>query len=576
MAAITHFPTNAKELRLTGWDQCDIILISGDAYVDHPSFGTAIIARMLESNGYKIGIIPQPNWQDDLRDFKKLGKPRLFFGVSAGNMDSMVNHYTAQKRLRSDDAYTPGDKAGYRPDYAVTIYTKILKSIFPETAVVIGGIEASLRRIVHYDYWSDKLKRSVLYDSGADFLVYGMSEKAICELAGKMSDNASGEELRTIPQTCFISSEKLNNKLFCDYVILDSFNECNNSGRTFARMFRVFEEESSKGQQNGFIQMQDDGKYLVINPPSPLPTTEELDAIYNLPYSYEPHPRYRNKGVIPAYEMIKNSVTIHRGCFGGCSFCALTVHQGRHIASRSVKSISDEVEKLCSKPWFRGHISDLGGPSANMYAMIPYNLKICAECKRPSCIFPSVCKNLNDNPQPLTKLYRAIMKIQGIKKISIGSGIRYDVNLNKKSTYISEHKEYIQQLFKNHISGYLKVAPEHSEDHVLKEMRKPAFSLFCDFKDLYDSFNRKNNKKQFVVPYIISGHPGCTMQDMKNLKIKLNRLKLNPEQVQDFMPTPMTLSSVIFFTGINPYNDTKVFSEKRLELKKEQKNVFFK
>lgn len=570
------FPTNSKELKETGWDQCDIILITGDAYVDHPSFGIAVIARMLESKGYRVGIIPQPNWQDDLRDFRKLGEPRLFFGVSSGNMDSMVNHYTAAKRLRSDDAFTPGGKAGFRPDYALIEYTRILKKLFPDALVVAGGIEASLRRLVHYDYWSDALKPSVLVDSGADFLVYGMAEKAVCEIAYCLERNER-RALYEIPQTCYVTNAETVTSVSeqKDMIRLASWEECRKSKAVFAGMFRIFEEESSRYDGPGFVQQHDDNRFVVTNPQGPPLSQDELDEVYDLPFTMEPHPRYRNKGEIPAFAMIQNSLTIHRGCFGGCSFCALTVHQGRFISSRSPSSVQNEAVRLTRKSWFKGHISDLGGPSANMYGMTPLKTALCRKCRRPSCIYPSVCKNLNDNPEPLTRLYRQIAAVKNVKKITIGSGIRYDIHLSKSTTFKRQHKDYLEELFDRHVSGYLKVAPEHSEPHVLSAMRKPAFALFEEFYVSFRKFNQQKGKKQFMVPYIISSHPACTLADMKTVKKKLNQMGLNPEQVQDFMPTPMTLSSVIYYSGINPYSQQKTFTEKAPARKKEQKSVFF-
>jgi uncharacterized radical SAM protein YgiQ len=568
------FPTNQKELKLLGWGQCDIILVSGDAFVDHPSFGIAVIARVLESKGFKVGIIPQPNWKDDLRDFKKLGTPRLFFGVSSGNMDSMVNHYTAHKRLRSDDAYTPAGKAGFRPDYALTIYGRILKDIFPETPVVIGGIEASLRRIVHYDYWSDQLKPSVLADSKADMMVYGMAEKAIVRLARQIQEGKAIQDIVDIPQTAWISST-IDSSTTSNHIVLQPYKSCLESKNVFSETFKIFEEESNKLIQQGFVQEQSASEFLIMNPPFPPPTEREMDEIYHLPFSRKPHPRYNSKDAIPAYDMIKDSVTIHRGCFGGCSFCALTVHQGKFISSRSEKSVLRELYQIAAMDGFKKHISDLGGPSANMYRMSGINMRLCHQCKRSSCIFPAICPNLNDNPKPLINLYENASNIQHIKKITIGSGIRYDIHINKKSKHFAAHTQYLEQLISRHVSGKLKVAPEHSETSVLQHMRKPGFDSFIEFKNLFDRINTKHGLKQILIPYFISSHPGCTLQDMRNLKKKLDRQRVFPDQVQDFMPTPMTLSSVIYYSGYDPYSKNKVFVERILNLKRQQKGVFF-
>jgi len=567
------FPTSLKEMKEKDWEQADIILVSGDAFIDHPSFGIAIIARVLENKGYKVAIIPQPNWKDDLRDFKKFGAPRLFFGVSSGNMDSMINHYTAHKRLRSDDAYTPGGKAGFRPDYALTVYSNILKTIYPTIPVIIGGIEASLRRIVHYDYWSDKIKPSVLIDSKADILVYGMAEKSISEIADRLNSTKSLEQLYDIKQIAYLSTTTLNSKY--EHVKIQGFNECIKSKKIFAESFKTFEEESAKYNSKGFIQQQSKNLFLITNPPYPPLTDKEIDDIYNLPFSRNPHPKYLKKDPIPAFDMIKNSITIHRGCFGGCSFCALAVHQGKFIASRSHKSILNEISLLINQAYFSGHISDLGGPSANMYGMTPIDLNKCQNCKRPSCIFPYVCANLNDNPDKLIELYKKARELKDIKLVSIGSGIRYDMLLNKKSKYFATHNKYLKDLIRYHVSGRLKVAPEHSSTAVLKIMRKQNFDKFLEFKALFEAISKQEKINQQIIPYYISSHPGCKLSDMYELAENNKFLRIFPEQVQDFIPTPMTLSSVIFHTGINPYTNEQVFVEKNLNEKKKQKDSFF-
>ncbi len=561
-------PTSRKEVDKLGWDYIDVILFSGDAYIDHPSSGIAVIGRVLESQGYRVAIVPQPNWRDDLRDFKKLGEPRLFFGVSAGSMDSMVNHYTATKRLRSNDAYTPGGIPNQRPNYPTIVYTKILKELFPKTPVVIGSIEASLRRFTHYDYWKDELQTSILQQSNADLLIYGMGEKAITEIATQLNNGTPVKGVKNVPQTVYISKEKpsLPNAIF-----INSHEECLKSKRKYAENFRVIEEESNKWTAAHIIQ-EVEGKFLVANPPyegSGL-TQEEFDAVHNLPFTRKPHWRYNNKGAIPAYDMIKNSVNMHRGCFGGCSFCAISIHQGKHIASRSEESILKEVVEIAADPEFKGHITDLGGPSANMYKMQGRDLELCKKCARPSCLHPAKCKNLNDSHTPLSKLYDKASGIKGVKHLTIGSGLRLDLIQGAVG-----EKEYMRKLIGKHVSGRLKVAPEHTESHVLRNMRKPPFESFERFKIDFERINKEVGKNQQLIPYFISSHPGCTKDDMRNLSNKLKKLDLRPEQVQDFTPTPMTLSTVMYYTGINPYTMEPVYSAKTREQKDEQKSFFF-
>lgn len=562
-----EFPTSKKELERLGWDYVDVILITGDAFIDHPAFGTAIIARVLENQGFRVAIVPQPNWRDDLRDFKKLGAPRLFFGVNSGSMDSMVNHYTATKRLRSNDAYTPGGLAGQRPDYAVTVYSNILKELFPETPVVIGGVEASLRRFSHYDYWSDSYKKSILIDSKADMLIYGMGERPIVAIAKALQAGKSISELTNIPQTAFLTKSLT----VCNEnpIALNSYDDCLKDKILDAKNFRIIEEQSNLCKSEKISQKYGD-EYVVVNEPYPTISTEELDAIYALPYSRLPHSRYAKKPPIPAFDMIKDSVTIHRGCFGACSFCTISAHQGKFIASRSEKSILQELEKIAQNPNFKGHITDLGAPSANMYGMCGKDQNLCQQCKRPSCLFPQKCKNLNDSHVRLTKLYEQVEKIQGIKHVTIGSGIRYDL-LNGAEG----EKEYMSQLIRKHVSGRLKVAPEHTEDSVLKLMRKPSFTMFEKFKKSFDELNQKYGMREQIIPYFISSHPGCKAQDMKNLEQRLRTLRVMPEQVQDFTPTPMTLSTTMFYTGVNPYTMEPVFSAKTKEDKDKQKSFFF-
>ncbi|NVO09489.1 MAG: YgiQ family radical SAM protein [Bacteroidales bacterium] len=559
-------PTSKKEMEALGWEQADVILFTGDAYIDHPSFGAAVIGRVLENIGLRVAIVPQPNWRDDLRDFKKLGAPRLFFGVTAGSMDSMVNHYTANKRLRSDDAYTPDDKSGYRPDYAVTVYSKILKKLYPGTPLIIGGIEASLRRLTHYDYWSDTLKPSVLIDSGADILVYGMGEKPIVEIAKKLADGQSVYELYDIPQISFIDSDANRYISDKDTIILSSFENCLSSKEVFGENFKIIETESNRVSPKRLVEPTN-SKFVVVNSPYPLPTTDEIDSWYDLPYSRMPHPRYKGK-FLPAWEMIKFSVNIHRGCFGGCSFCTISAHQGKFIASRSQKSILDEVDKVVAMEGFKGYLSDLGGPSANMFTMKGLDQKKCDACKRPSCIFPNICNNLNTSHENLLSLYRAVGKRPGVKKAFVGSGVRYDLSMN-------ENDEYITELIRHHVSGRLKVAPEHTSDEVLRNMRKPPFESFKKFNQKFNDINSMYSLNQQLIPYFISSHPGSTEADMKELANETKKLNFKLEQIQDFTPTPMTLASTIYYTGFDPYTKKKVFVAKTQEQKVKQRSYFF-
>mgnify|MGYP000075914353 CR=1 FL=1 len=561
-------PTSTKEMNALGWEQADIILISGDAYVDHPAFGVAVLARMLQQYGYKVAVIPQPNWKDDLRDFKKLGKPRLFFGVSAGNMDSMVNHYTANRRLRSDDAYTPGGKAGFRPDYATSVYAEILKSIFPDSPVIIGGIEASMRRFTHYDYWQDKLIKGIMADTEADMLICGMSEYPLVKIAEAMHNGAGISDLTDIPQTQILL-EKLPEEV--DTIQLNDHQECMKSARAFADNF-VAIERNANSLEAGVIAQPVDGKWLFTNPPEKLLSAKKLDKIYDLPYTRIPHPRYKGKGDIPAYQMIRHSVNIHRGCFGGCAFCTIAAHQGKWVQSRSVKSVTKEINKIIEMPDYKGYISDLGGPSANMYGMKPVDMNICRKCKRPSCIDPIICKNLNTDHKPMTELYKRVRKNPKIKQVTIGSGIRYDLIFNAPEKYQAQAHEYFRELVKYHVAGRLKVAPEHTERKVLKWMRKPDFHLFEEMYDLFHKINREEGKNQQLIPYFISGHPGCDLQDMDKLVRQTKDLNLLTEQVQDFTPTPMTLATVMYYTGIHPYTGEKVHVPKGQE-KLEQRKI---
>ena len=571
-------PTTKKEVEQRGWDQLDVILFSGDAYVDHPAFGSAVIGRVIEDMGLRIAIVPQPNWKDDLRDFKKLGIPKLFFGITAGCMDPMLNHYTANKRLRSEDAYTPGGQKGFRPDYATTVYTNILKDLFPETPIIIGGIEASLRRVTHYDYWSDKLKPSILEDSKADLLIYGMGEQPLREVVTLLEKGLPFDTLKTVKQTAFLQSKTTaipKNKNWTD-LNLSSHEECLNNKKTFAANFKHIEQESNKLNADRLIQQIGD-KLLIINPPFQTMTEKEIDASFDLPYTRLPHPKYKKRGAIPAFEMIKFSINMHRGCFGGCSFCTISAHQGKFIASRSEKSILKEVDQVANMTDFKGYISDLGGPSANMYKMKGVVQEICDKCVAPSCISPVICNNLDTSHKPLTNIYKAASNHPKVKKAFVGSGIRYDMlvpKFNKKADP-KDLQEYTEQVVKNHVSGRLKVAPEHTSDAVLKLMRKPSFKNFHLFKKLFDDINKKFNLNQKLIPYFISSHPACKLEDMANLAAETKDMGFQLEQVNDFTPTPMTVATVIYYSGYHPYTLKPVFTPKSEQEKKNQHKFFF-
>ncbi|NDV64376.1 YgiQ family radical SAM protein [Bacteroides sp. 224] len=563
-------PTTKKEVELRGWNELDVILFSGDAYVDHPSFGAAVIGRILEAEGLKVAIIPQPNWRDDLRDFKKLGRPRLFFGISAGCMDSMVNKYTANKRLRSEDAYTPDGRPDMRPEYPSIVYTQILKELYPDVPVVLGGIEASLRRLSHYDYWQDALRKSILCDSKADLLIYGMGEKPIVDLAQRMKEK---NEIPTdLPQTAY-STPKITDKE--GDIRLFSHEECLKDKKKQAVNFKYIEEESNKYAASRILQDVDNCT-IVVNPPYPPMKEEELDRSFDLPYTRLPHPKYKNKR-IPAYDMIKFSINLHRGCFGGCAFCTISAHQGKFIVSRSKKSILDEVKKVMDLPDFKGYLSDLGGPSANMYRMSGLDENKCRKCKRPSCIHPQICPNLNTDHRPLLDIYRSVDAIQGIKKSFVGSGVRYDLMLhNSSNSAINKAAgEYTRELIIKHVSGRLKVAPEHTSDQVLEMMRKPSFKQFEEFKRQFDRINREQNLRQQLIPYFISSHPGCKEEDMAELAVITKRLDFHLEQVQDFTPTPMTVATEAWYTGFHPYTLKPVYSAKTQREKIAQRQFFF-
>ncbi len=570
-------PITWKEVKERGWQELDVVLISGDAYIDHPSFGAAVIGRIIESAGFKVAIVPQPNWQDDWRDFKKMGRPRLFFGVTSGNMDSMINHYTANKRKRSSDGYTPGGKSGFRPDYATTVYTKILKELYPDVPVIIGGIEASLRRVSHYDYWADRLFPSILVESGADLLLYGMAENAIREVLKLLDKGVPFSSLHSVPQIAFIADEEKGipkNKNWKNIEIA-SHETCLADKKAFAANFKIVEQESNKSYARRIIQKAK-GKTLVINPPYPAMSENEIDFSFDLDYKRAPHPKYNKRGPIPAWEMIKFSINTHRGCFGGCSFCTISAHQGKFIASRSEASILKEVETITALPDFKGIISDIGGPSANMYQMKGKDLDICDRCVAPSCIHPVVCTNLDTSHKQMTELYRKVDAHPKVKKAFIGSGIRYDLlteTYNKKCD--NSLDEYLEQVITRHTSGRLKVAPEHTADKTLKIMRKPSFKHFHAFKKKYDRINKKHGLNQPLIPYFISSHPGSTEEEMAMLAAETKDMGFRLEQVQDFTPTPMTVATIIYYTGLHPYTLKPIYTAKTKNQKLSQHQFFF-
>lgn len=569
-------PITKKEIDRLGWDYIDVILFSGDAYIDHPSMGCAVIGRVLEAHGYRVAIVPQPNWQDDLRDFKKFGRPRLFFGVSAGAMDSMVNHYTAARRRRSDDAYTPNGRHGARPDYPTIFYSKILKTLFPDVPVVAGGIEASLRRLSHYDYWEDRLRPSILMDCRADMLVYGMGERSIVEIADSLAARKSIGELTDVPQTAVVRSKsEMPGETDDTNCILNSFEICLKDKVRQAENFKHIEIESNKWHGRTIWQQYGD-RVVKINPMYPPMTENEIDASFDLPYTRLPHPKYNGK-TIPAYEMIRHSVNMHRGCFGGCAFCTISAHQGKFIASRSKASILSEVKQITQMPDFKGYISDLGGPSANMYCMHGRDLTKCRKCVRPSCLHPQPCSNLNNDHAALLDIYEAVDALPGVKKSFIGSGVRYDLAMarNDDDAVNRRNRRYIQELIVNHVSGRLKVAPEHTSDEVLNCMRKPSFDLFRQFDKIFNEINEKYNLRQQLIPYFISSHPACRETDMAELAVQTKRMNFRLEQVQDFTPTPMTVSSEIYYSGVHPYTLKKVYTARSADEKQNQRKYFF-
>jgi len=569
-------PTSVKDMKALGWDAVDVVIFSGDAYVDHPSFGAAVIGRVLQAAGYKVAIVPQPNWRDDLRDFKKFGKPRLFFGISPGAMDSMVNHYTANRRRRSDDAYTPGGRHGMRPDYPTIVYSKILRELYPDTPIIAGGIEASLRRLSHYDYWQDRLMPSIIVDAPVDMISYGMGEKTILEIANRLAAGEKLADMTDVRQTVvLLPKEKLSSAGKYD-IVLNSYEECLRDKKKQSDNFKCIEQQSNAMDGGVTLWQQTGGMVVKVNPMFPAMTQGEIDASFDLPYTRLPHPRYKGKR-IPAYEMIRHSVNLHRGCFGGCAFCTISAHQGKFIASRSAKSIMREVEQVTRMPDFKGYISDLGGPSANMYAMGGKDKSICMKCKRPSCLHPSPCPNLNSDHRPLLDIYRKADAMPGVKKTFIGSGVRYDLTMRESGDKEIDRaaREYNEELIRNHVSGRLKVAPEHTSDAVLGVMRKPTFGLFYKFKDVFDRINRRYGLRQQLIPYFISSHPGCHEIDMAQLAVETKELDFHLEQVQDFTPTPMTVATEIYYSGYHPYTGEKIFTAKTPQEKLAQRRYFF-
>lgn len=570
-------PTTAKEVKARGWDELDVVLFTGDAYVDHPSFGAAVIGRVLEAAGYKVAIVPQPNWQDDLRDFRKMGRPRLFFGVSAGAMDSMVNHYTANRRLRSDDAYTPGGRHGQRPDYPTIVYTKILRELYPDVPIIAGGIEASLRRLSHYDYWQDRLRPSILLDSGADMLLYGMGERNIVELARRLDAGEKIENITDLRQSvvCRPVSE-LPPTASTSAIVLNSWDDCRHTPALQSANFKHIEQQSNAFDGGSPLWQAYGDKAVKVNPMYPAMKPGEIDAAFDLPFTRLPHPRYKGKE-IPAYTMIRHSVNLHRGCFGGCAFCTISAHQGKFIASRSRDSIMREARQVTRMPDFKGYISDLGGPSANMYRMGGKDKSICSRCKRPSCLHPAVCPNLDTDHLPLLDIYRDVDALPGVKKSFVGSGVRYDLSMHRtgEKDVDNANRRYNEELIANHVSGRLKVAPEHTEDAVLDVMRKPSFDLFREFNKVFDAVNHRNGLRQQLIPYFISSHPGCREIDMAELAVKTKELDFHLEQVQDFTPTPMTVATEIYYSGVHPYTGKQIFTATRPEQKLAQRKYFF-
>lgn len=586
-----HFlPITLEEVKRLGWEQVDVVLVTGDAYVDHPSFGTAVIGRTLEAAGYRVAIIPQPNWRDDLRDFRKFGRPRLFFGVTSGAMDSMVNHYTAARRLRHDDAYTPGGQFGFRPDRATYVYTQILKQLYPDVPVIIAGIEASMRRLAHYDYWDDRLFPSILIDTLADLLLYGMGERTTLKIARLLDEGKGIEACYGLPQVAYVtaaaSTEERSEGIIPNLLYsaetkeLHSFEECRRSKRAEAENYQIIERESNKMECATLVQRHGD-RLVVVNPPEPPMTSEEIDASFDLPYMRLPHPKYKKRGPIPAFEMIRWSVNTHRGCFGGCSFCTISAHQGKQIASRSEESILNEVNLIAQDPEFHGVLTDLGGPSANMWRMKGKNQELCRKCSRYSCSMPTMCKNLDSDHSAMIALLRKVSAHPKVKHLYVGSGIRCDLfaggtgNSGDSGRTGNSGWEYFREVVINHTSGRLKVAPEHTSDAVLALMRKPSFSLFKETKRRFDEICKQAGLRYQLIPYFISSHPGCRLQDMAELALEMKRMGYRLEQIQDFTPTPMTLSTEMYYTGIDPTTMKPVYVATTPGDKADQRRLFF-
>ena len=564
-----HFlPITLDEVKRLGWEQVDVVLVTGDAYIDHSSFGTAVIGRTLEAAGYRVAIIPQPNWRDDLRDFRKFGAPRLFFGVTSGAMDSMVNHYTAARRLRHDDAYTPGGQAGFRPDRATYVYTRILKQLYPDVPVIMAGIEASMRRLAHYDYWDDKLFPSILIDTPADLLNYGMGERTTLKIACLLDEGKGIEACYGLPQVAFTTAD-LKARPQDNVIELHSFEECQKSKRAEAENYHIIDLESNKIEAATLIQKHGD-RYVVVNPPEPPMTTEEIDASFDLPYMRLPHPKYKKRGAIPAFEMIRWSVNTHRGCFGGCSFCTISAHQGKQIASRSEASILREVDAITADPDFHGVLSDLGGPSANMWRMRGRNPDLCRRCSRYSCSMPTLCKNLDSDHSPMISLLHKVAANPKVKHLYVGSGIRCDLFTDDNAGW-----QYFRQVVLNHTSGRLKVAPEHTSDHVLALMRKPSFELFRETKRRFDEICKQVGLHYQLIPYFISSHPGCRLEDMAQLALDMKQMGYRLEQIQDFTPTPMTIAAEMYYTGIDPTTMKPVYVATTPGEKADQRRMFF-
>jgi uncharacterized radical SAM protein YgiQ len=557
--AAPFLPMSRAEMTTLGWDACDIVLITGDAYVDHPSFGMAIIGRLLEAQGFRVGIIAQPDWQS-AEPFKALGKPKLFYGVTGGNMDSMVNRYTADRRLRHDDAYTPNGEGGRRPDRCSIVYAQRCREAFKDVPIVLGGIEASLRRIAHFDYWSEKVRRSILADAKADLLLYGNAERAVVEVAHRLASGEAPRELTDIRGVAlFRRVPEDYTELHADdldsadegaarhpgniVIRLPAYEQAEEDREAYARASRVLHRESNPGNARPLVQRHGDRDLWLNAPPIPL-TSDEMDSVYDLPYARAPHPSYGD-AKIPAWDMIKFSVTIMRGCFGGCTFCSITEHEGRIIQNRSEGSVLQEIERIRDKtPGFTGVISDIGGPTANMYRMACNDPKVEALCRRPSCVFPDICPNLNTSHDDLIRLYRKVREVKGVKRVMVASGVRYDLAVKSP--------EYVKELVTHHVGGYLKIAPEHTERGPLDKMMKPGIGAYDRFKEMFDAAAKEAGKKYYLIPYFIAAHPGTTDEDMMNLALWLKKNRYRADQVQTFLPSPMATATAMYHTGVNP------------------------